>query len=272
MNTIVVGYDGSEASKHAVTWAAREAVLHDRPLRIVHSLQRWLYEMPAEASNAQVGAFAREEAARMLEEATTHATKAAVDVSVSTEIVPGDARPVLIQEANEAAMLVVGGRGEGGVTGLLLGSVAHGVVGRARSPVVVVQGPALDQHGSILVGIDGSPSSQAAAEAAFAEAARRRATITGLCAWRPLDRLDSAQAQQIVDEVLASFADEFPGVGTATAAPEGSPATALTEASALADLLVVGRRGRGGFPSLRLGSVSRSVLHHAQCPVMVVPS
>ena len=279
MSGIVVGSDGSEASRHAVEWAAREAQLLGEPLRVVHVLQRWLFEMPDSGPHTEVGRWAREDARTVVEEAAQHAREVVPDADVSAAVVPGDPRPGLIEAAKHATMLVVGGRGEGGFAGLLLGSVAHGVVGRADCPVVVVQGAPSEQTGQIAVGVDNSAPSVVALERAFAEAAARNATLRAIYAWpRGTSaegiyglRLDESEARKQLSDTVGPVAERHQTVKVVEEVAEGHPVGVLVGASAGADLLVVGRRGRGGFASLLLGSVSRGVLHHTHCPVMVVP-
>lgn len=293
MTEIVVGYDGSEVSRNAVAWAAREAALHGRELVVAHALAQWLHDMPETAPNAHVGRWGRAEAKRLVDEAADVARREGVDVSVSTRVLPGDARPALLNAAANASMLVVGGRGEGGFIGLLLGSVAHGVAGRSPVPVVVVQGRAGKPSGELIVGVDGSPASGPALEAAFTEAAVRGASLRAVYCWQPVawtsleampystastgtigrDALgDQDSARQAVSEAVADVAFRHPDVKVTEQVVEGHPVQGLTTAAAEgADLLIVGRSGSGGFTEVLLGSVSRGVLHHAPCPVMIVP-
>ncbi len=279
MSGIVVGSDGSDVSRHAVEWAAREAEMRGDPLRIVHALQGWLFGSAGDKPAAEVGRQAREDAKNLLSEAADQARQAAPEAEVTTEIVSGDARPALIEAAEGAVMLVVGGRGEGGFTGLLLGSVAHGVVGHTRCAAVVVQGAPGAPVGQIVAGVDASPSSAAALEFAFSEAANRQATLRAIYARPARDsgatihgtRLDEDEGRKQLSDTIAPVAERFSAVKVVEELAEGHPVGVLARASAEADLLVVGQRGRGGFTRLVLGSVSRGVLHHAACPVMVVP-
>jgi nucleotide-binding universal stress UspA family protein len=290
MSEIVVGIDGSEVSRHAVAWAAKEAVLRGQNLKVVHSLHKWLYAMPEDAPNADVGRWARQEARRMLDEAAEHANQQAPGVHVVTELLPGDARPALLDVSADSTMLVVGGRGEGGFAGLLLGSVAHGVAGRSQCTVVIVQGPLAEPTGELVLGVDGSPRSRPAIAAAFTEAAARGSTLRVVHSWQRLNwtvldampqatsgaathspNVDEEAAHQVISEAIAGVAAEHPSVKVVEQLVEGHPVHALTQAAEGADLLIVGRRGGGGFANLRLGSVSRGVLHHAPCPVMIVP-
>ncbi len=293
MTEIVVGYAGSDVSRYAVTWAAREAVLHGRELVVAHALPQWLVDMPETVRHAEVGRWARAEAQRMVNDAAELARQEGADLAVHTKVLPGDARPALIKAAENASMLVVGGRGEGGFVGLLLGSVAHGVAGRATCPVVVVQGPVSDPTGEVVVGIDGAPESRPALELAFAEAAARGATIRAVHCWRPFawtavqavpfstagvgavgsDLLtDEEAAREVIREAIADIAERHPDVKVVEQIIEGHPVPGLTGSAEGADLLVVGRSGSGGFTEVLLGSVSRGVLHHAPCPVMIVPA
>lgn len=280
MSGIVVGSDGSDVSRYAVEWAAREAELRGEPLRIVHAVQAWLLGSATEGPSSEVGKWAREDAGNLLDEAAAQARQAAPGAEVSTDLVAGDARPALIEAAEGASMLVVGGRGEGGFAGLLLGSVAYGVVGHTRCPAVVVQNKPGSPVGQIVVGVDASPSSAAAVELAFSEAAARNASLRAVYATPARDsgaamygqRLDEDEARRQLSDAVASVAESHPAVKVVEEVAEGHPVGVLVRASAEADLLVVGQRGRGGFARLLLGSVSRGVLHHATCPVMVVPA
>lgn len=292
MTEIVVGYDGSEAGRHAVVWAAREAAWHGRELVVAHALARWLLEMSESAPNAEVGRWARSEAQRMVDEAAELARREAEGIQVTTRVVPGDARPALLKAAQNASLLVVGGRGEGGFVGLLLGSVAHGVAGRAAGPVVVVQGPPKETSGELVVGVDGSPESRPALEAAFAEAATHDATLRAVHCWRPFAwtaaeampfstasagaighdaQVDQDAARSVISEAVAAVAAAHPEVKVVEQVVEGHPVQGLTSSAEGADLLVVGRSGTGSLTEVLLGSVSRGVLHHAPCPVMIVP-
>lgn len=288
MNEIVVGTDGSELSLHAVGWAAREAVRHDQALRIVHALQPWLYETPPDSPHAPAGQLARKGASGLLADAAAHAHQEATTVQVSTELLAGDARSALLDRARKASMLIIGGRGVGGFAGLILGSVAHAVASTAECPVVVVRGPVMNGARDVVVGVDDSPRSYPALEIAFAEAAVRRSTVRAVHAWRrpiwaphrppapPSARLGGPPtsedaARQLLTAAVAGWIARYPEVDVVEHLDEGHPADVLVRASADADLVVVGRRGAGGFPGLRLGSTSRGLLHHALCPVMLVP-
>jgi nucleotide-binding universal stress UspA family protein len=137
----------------------------------------------------------------------------------------------------------------------------------------------------ITVGIDGSDKAQHALVWAMNEAAQRdvpltvltvHETIQGYWSGAPLhypgDRELVLQARDAAEEAVAGVAKEMDKQPQVTvSAINGFAAEALINASADADLVVVGTRGGGGFPHLRLGAVSTQVVHHAHCPVVVVP-
>jgi nucleotide-binding universal stress UspA family protein len=140
------------------------------------------------------------------------------------------------------------------------------------------------QVNRIVVGIDGSKGSQLALEWAVAEARQRGAVLCVVHAWHPpyvsAYPLGPAQtnpqiyenlARQVLDDSLASVDTDGLAGPIEKAVVTGGAAAGLLQAAKDADLVVVGARGLGGFMGLVLGSVSSQVVHHAPCPVVVVP-
>jgi len=142
----------------------------------------------------------------------------------------------------------------------------------------------------IIVGVDGSDHSRRALSWAMREAAQHHAPLTVMTVcpsparpatmtfWSlptlPEGGFNSEHARRAVQEEVDKAASEISGTApelTVTVAT-GQPAEELVMASRDADLLVVGSRGTGGFTRLLLGSVSSQVVHHAACPVVVVPA
>jgi nucleotide-binding universal stress UspA family protein len=281
---ILVGVDGSEPSLVAARWAAAEARLRHRALRLVHA-----YTWPVVAAclpGAPLGLS--EETLRKEAEAVVAAAVSAVaadagEVSVAGQVVRGPAATVLVDASAHACLVVVGHRGRGGLAALLLGSVASGVAAHAHGPVVVVRqtADATPLTGPVVIGVDGSPPSDAAVGFGFEEADRRGLALTVAYAWTPpqhrvarprsddVAELETAEIHRMRGWVHM-WQEKFPQVPVTYRLVAAHPAAALIDLSRDATLLVVGSRGRGGFAGLLLGSVSQQVLHHAHCPVVAV--
>jgi nucleotide-binding universal stress UspA family protein len=282
---VVVGVDGSPSSLAAVDLAAREATLRRRSLRIVHAFT-WPYlHVPlGPEPEAPLEGGLRHQAERIVAEAVARVHTTAPDLAIDGEIVTGAAAAVLRECSRTATMIVVGDRGLGGFTGLLVGSIAVHLAAHTRCPIIVARA-AGDPTGPVLLGVDGSPANDAAVGFAFEEAALRGVPLIALHAWThpvsteagdmlPLvyDAADfRAEESRVLAEALAGWRDTYPDVTVHPTLVRGGARKALIEASGRAQLTVAGTRGRGGFAGLFLGSVSQATLHHAQSPVAVVP-
>ncbi len=140
----------------------------------------------------------------------------------------------------------------------------------------------------IVVGVDGSAHALHALEWAMREAAIRHTELTVLTVnpamaspWTghrltmPGEAEAKEQSRQAVEKAVAQAAQEIGAqqpVSVTVTVFSGFPAKSLIDASRGADLVVIGSRGAGGFESLLLGSISSQVVHHAACPVVIVPS
>lgn len=282
---IVVGVDGSESARRAVRLGATEAVTRRRPLRLVHA---FIWPMLRVASGPPPGGppdgGLRRQAERVVEEAAAEAASVAPDTPVSTEVVEGSAATVLLGEARTAEMIVLGHRGLGGFSSLLVGSVAVQVSAHADCPVVVALGDEERHAGPVVVGVDGSPLSDLAIGFAMEEAALRGAELVAVHAWSqpvstgpgdmvPLVYDEAAlrtDEEQMLAESMAGWSERYPEVPVTRRLVRGRPARVLVAESETAQLVVVGALGRGGFTGLILGSVSQAVLHHGHCPLAIV--
>ena len=138
---VVVGTDGSEASHVALRWAAREAALRSVGLLVLHAWSAPTIDPVAFASTVPaIEAFA--EGAQEVVAVQIEAARAeAPGVRVEGQDVCGGAASMLIEASPGAGLVVVGGRGRGGFTGMVLGSVSHQVAHHAECPVAIIPGP-----------------------------------------------------------------------------------------------------------------------------------
>ncbi|MEV4640657.1 universal stress protein [Actinoplanes sp. NPDC049548] len=270
---VVVGVDGSPRSMDAVEVAAAEAMRRRRPLRIVHVLDR-RPGAPREASPEVV----HERAAACLAEAARMAGKVSSDVAVSTELLSGRPMPALTGLSRHASLVVVG---ENGAGGLLLGSVANHVASHAACPVLVVRGEPRT-GGPVVVGVDGDGDSAGALDFGLEEASLRGTSLVALHAWCGTDSTEltgtcefwfgEAQEERVLAEALAGAAVRYPEVPVRRQVARGHAGPLLADWSHLAQLMVVGERGHSGIGGALLGSVSRHLILHADCPTTVVRS
>ncbi|MGW3352395.1 universal stress protein [Nonomuraea rubra] len=277
---IIVGVDGSVASRAAVEWAAGDAARRHVPLRIVHVVDTSWYQVGKPPGAALPDTLLRG-GRQVLTEAEALARERQPAVEATTELVTGNPADVLRERAGDAAELVTGSRGLGGFAGALVGSVSMHLAGHVHCPVVVVHAAHLPAQGEVVVGVDDSPECEPALAFAYEEAELRGATLRAVHAWQlpvhayapdldfDMDEVRAARLQVVRDR-LKTLGRDHPRVSVVEDVRSAHPVDALIEAAERADLVVVGSHGRGALGSALLGSVSRNVLQHARCPVAVV--
>ncbi|MFG2331653.1 universal stress protein [Streptomyces sp. NPDC048604] len=291
---IVAGVDGSAESLAAAHWAAREAGRRRLPLRLVHA---WLWQpldLPIEQDRNTQARLAEE----LLKDAESAVVAAHPEVAVTAEIVPDTPVAAVLGVQERAAMLVVGSRGHGALAGFLLGSYGQQIIAGAERPVVAVRSrdaagadaagaDASADAGEVVVGQLGTPEDSAPAlRFAFETAAARGAVLRAVRAWSlpplysyspgSMRAADEAGGlvpfeEKALHEALAPWRERHPEVRVTELVEIGSAGQVLLSASASASLLVVGRRAKRGAIGPRIGSVAHAALHHANCPVTVVP-
>ena len=289
--SVLVGVDGSPTSMQTLDWAAAFAARLGWPLHIVccYSPPHWVGEVP-DTQNAVAGNASVQKSARDI----LHRAKdrvAQFNVPVSTTMATGDPAGVLIEMSKDHGLVVVGAKGNRGLTERLVGAVSSEVPAHSSAPVLVVPHHSRDDVAvprevkRIVIGHDGSaPAYQALDEALahskawgaelIAVAAVPVSTTAGVAAWLPQE-LDQEKVLENTKASLNGAMDKIeaknPGTKIRRVVLDGTGADLLVEFSRAADLIVVGSRGRGGFRGLLMGSTSQAVVHHAACPVLVVP-
>ncbi|WP_329241521.1 universal stress protein [Streptomyces sp. NBC_01478] len=285
---LVVGVDGSAPSVLAVDWAVDEAARLGLSLRLVHAFVPERDHAAPALTGGPEPPSERVPVEDVVTGAAARARRRDADVQVDAEAVPGDALPVLLEESRHASALVIGVRGLGELTGLLLGSVGPALAVRAHCPVMVVRGDdagLAGRHERVLLGAGDPGTGGEAVRFAFREAEARGCTLDIVRAWkRPARRTadrsrqapesarrHEAHASALLDTLLRDAVLDHPRVRVRTTTVEGSARSQMVKRSAAADLVVVGaRRGRRPL-GLRPGRIAQALVHHAKCPVAVVP-
>jgi nucleotide-binding universal stress UspA family protein len=287
---ILVGVDGSAAALGAVRWAARDAALRNAPLTLVHVVDAPLPEWFEVATLAGSKQWQEQRARDFIEPAIEIAEESTGEcgpVQIDSKVFNSATVPTLVGLSADVEMVVVGYQGHGGVLARsFLGSVSSALVYHAHCPVAVIHdGEAMIGNAArapVLVGIDGSPASEAATAIAFEEASRRGVGLVALHAWTDPrvsgskgllqdSKWDAqlSEEEETLAERLAGWHERYPDVAIRRRVEIGDPARWLIDASERAQLIVVGSHGCGWFSGRLLGSVGAAVVNRAKIPVIV---
>jgi len=283
---VVAGIDGSDTALGGARWAAEFATRHALPLTLLHAISKldWHFasaEPPAElerSTDVDRALAAAESAVR-----STHP-----DLAIRTAAVRGAVATVLADASQSARLVVVG---TGAADHRALGGHAVRIAHRTHCPVVVWRPPVARRTGKplpVVVGVDESDESTRALAEAFDIAGMLHARLTvvhmweigaavgmgdlggqGVMDWQLLD-LPQSQQRQRMDELIEPFASKYRNAHVTKVFQDVSPAKGLIDLSREAQLVVVGSHGRGKLADSILGSVSQNLIHHAECPVLVV--
>jgi nucleotide-binding universal stress UspA family protein len=284
---IVVGLDGSSRDLTCLEWAARSATRGRRPLHLLHA-EDVAAEMaltdPSTVSTLDLHALDVSDSS-ILARAEAHVAEHWPELVVTTSSPWVHASQALIDASETAYVIVVGAARRGTLEKLVLGRASLATAMHSRCPVVVVpEGARTTAGGPIVVGIDGSSHSRAAAERAFWIAQGRETNVVAVATWY-LEVVDGvvvttpeteayaaveARYAGLVEKVVGPLRAQYPDVPVEVRVVRGKAAPTLVEVAADADLLVLGSRGRGGFRGMLLGSVSQKALETATCPVMII--
>ncbi|GAA1227672.1 universal stress protein [Kitasatospora nipponensis] len=263
---VTIGVDGSEASLAAADWAAREALLRGRPLRVLHALPLMPHLLPSGSRPARPAGDLLHEVRHVL--AVRHP-----QLPVRTDEVHDAVTSALVAAGEDAELLVLGARGSGGFADLRVGSTALHVAAWAGSPTVLLpaNGPGTHPREQVVVGLDARRPAEAALLFAFQAARRYGLPLRVVHAGAgPAGAGEGHSGESVLlARVLEPWQAAHPEVAVIADTEDAAPGPVLVEASAKARLLVLGRRpaDRAGH----LGPVAHAVLHHADCPVTVVP-
>jgi nucleotide-binding universal stress UspA family protein len=287
MPTVVVGYDQTPPSERALTEAAREAAWRGAHLTVVHAFDWMPPTTPMTYVPAEVEVAIQRTAEKIAEHGASIARSLFPTLLVEAEATPGNAAEVLAVAARDAELLVVGNRGRGGFTGLLLGSVSMRALTASCVPTMVVRGTQRDPRDVVLVAVDIEEPADDLMDFAFNEAARRGARLEAVNVWDlswaaeyadDAEDIRRAAAQARIDldaaleALVRTWHGKYPDVPVSHIIADDTPATVLIDATVNADLIVAGAHHHGdGRHGMRVGPISHALALHADCPVVIVP-
>lgn len=292
---VVVGYDQTPSSERALSEAGREAAWRSAAVSVVHTFH-WI---PAATPAAYVPMGIELDLQEFAETTADAGVKALREsypgMTVESKVVSGPAADALAEASRDADLLLLGNRGRGGFGGLLLGSVSMRTLSFASCPTMIVRGLERQPFDEVVLALDLEDPADEVLDFAFAEAALRGARLRVINVWHldwigataypgtaggrddPND-LDTARAHAAADihagleAVLRPWQAKYPSVRLHIEVADGTPSAVLVAATEHADLVVAGAHRRGdGHPGMRLGPVTHALVHHAGCPVAVVP-
>ena len=254
LGEVVVGTDGTAPALRAVAWAATEARLRGRALRIVHV---------ASYAGTKAG---RQHAHGILGRALTAAHQQEPHATVTTELLGGNPAEALVETTRGADLLVVGMISEH-ASDVLVGSVATPVVAKAVCPVTVVRGQQRAHTASlpVVLALGDSDADSAAVEFAFADADRHNGTLVVLHGPHATGEVANALQTR-----LQPWQDRYPAVPVEIRVEHGLAIEALLGGANQARMMVA-TRGHGAIAGAVLGSASRALVKLSTCPVTIVP-
>ncbi|HYN28353.1 MAG TPA: universal stress protein [Dermatophilaceae bacterium] len=286
---VVAGLDGSDRDTTVLEFAAGAATRARHPLHLLHAHEMGgellAADAPALGGILTLGPGAGLADDDILESTLAEAHSRWPELPI-TGSQPWD-RPerALVDASRGAYLVVVGAEPRRGLDRLLLGRSSLATAMHADCPVVVIpEGVRTGPEGPVVVGVDGSAHSRAAAERALWIAGVRGTSAVVVVAWY-LEMVDgvvvttpgtpewdtvTARYRAMAESVLEPLRERYPDVPVEVRVVRGPAAPTLVEQAVDAGLVVVGSRGRGGFAGMLLGSVSQQILETAPCPVMVI--
>jgi nucleotide-binding universal stress UspA family protein len=275
---VLVGYDGSAEGERALRWGVQEARLRRRRLTICHAWD-WPYPEPP-IDPAMIGIVQRM-AEHVLDKGVRIAQRQAPGLEVDKRLVKGPVAGAILHEAVDTELIVIGVHGTGESTESPVGPAVFQVPAHALCPVVVHRSTEPDRR-RVVIGVDGSRPSDAALAFGFEEAALRGWEVQAIYGARkppPEGDIDPVAytdvddvrrcAGNTLERAVSPWREKYPRVSASTLLMLESPRQALLQAAEQAGLLVVGDRGTGGLPGLRLGSVALTMLQHGHCSVVI---
>lgn len=283
----IVGIDGSDCALHAARWATMHAAHRADEIGLVGA-----WSVPTAPALPPIGPMSKswdvgffEAVAQANVSEAIHDLEPNSSVPITQSVARGHSSSVLLDAARDASLLIVGSRGKGGFSRLVMGSTSTQCTNHATKPTVVIPGDAkISDAKRIVVAVDGSANSTDAVRWA-AHFAAPGTTVECVSVWdnAPIaigtDQFCFPESSELAHERFEHHIESLSSDLVARSSDvrlegrfiEGRVRCALANVAAEHDLLVMGARGRGAISAALLGSVSSWLLHHLHSPMVVVP-
>lgn len=291
-DVITVGLDGTPESLAAAVWAAQEAALRKVRLRLLHAWVMLAQEPAPHAADEPPPSDVEDRnywPHRIVEDARAAILERHPGLPVDHELVAEDAFKALQDAAAQSDLLVLGSRDLGPVSRYTLGEIGLKVVAHVVTPTVLVRArqnaAATAPEGDVVVGVSLHEPCEAMLDFAFSAAERRGAVLRAVHGRHlPAHAYNrgggvepyvvedmTKDVQRELGEALALWREKYPDVRVDERVELVSPAQALLRDAEAAGLLVVGRRHKRHLLAPRIGHMVQAAVHHAPCPVAVIP-
>jgi nucleotide-binding universal stress UspA family protein len=282
--TVVIGYDQSPSADRALAQAGREAAWRDAAVEVVTGYHWVAMSYPASYIPVNIEGAATKIAGDGLQWLRNRYP----GIGSEAKVIAGPAADALAEASRDAELLVLGNRGRGGFTGLLLGSVSMRTLTLASCPTMIVRGTPRKSTDTVVLAADVADPNDESMDFAFTEAAARGARLKAVTVWDldwtgaddpdTADSLVLAERNALTDirsaleRQLNPWHAKHPDVRLTVEVLGGTPSATLTGLTADTDLIIAGAHRRGdGHLGMRPGPTAHTLLHHADCPVVVVP-
>ncbi|WP_375003434.1 universal stress protein [Gordonia sp. PS3] len=287
---VIVGVDGSRRALGAARWATEWCARTRSPIRLVYAVPDDVWFAAHDPFAMCVDPALRREAntagTKVLTEALAAAREVAPDLDIATPVYSGTLADHVAEYSSGASMVVIGSTRSGPIRDVLLGSQVMGVIRSSSCPVLAWRedDPADSDRDGLVVGYDSSPHADRALTVALHQARALGEELTVAYYFPAAAMIGAGYALNLVNWSLveqdgiarlrrriAPACEQFPEVDVDIVYGDSSAARGLVGASSSARLLIVGSRGMGSVAGTFMGSVSQNLVHHARCPVLVVP-
>ena len=284
---LVVVIDGAPTDVGAAAWTAEIARKAHAAVDLVYALPatEWSSAMAASLDTSDYPSQLRLRGERRLAEALTAMREIDADIEVESKMVELPSAKMAQSVSDNASLMIFGAEESGPLRDIVFGHATTTVVKAAKCPTLVwrprvAEAPVGELP--IVVGVDGSDPAKRALAVAFDLAHTLGLGLmavhigavheTGMWDYGPVldwQHLREAERKWLQD-IVDPYRDDYPSVPVQVLSTGASAARGLRDLSTDAEVLVVGSRGRGRLSAAVLGSVSQNLIHHADCPVLVV--